>query len=95
MSQRTVEVDVSLTLVLRFDDEALSDWDGRTLLTRHENPEAYRPGTTPGEVLAHAAYVVGMLGSRDGFADFPREALSADFRDPEFDATYLDGERIR
>lgn len=94
MSARRVEVEISGRVFLEFDDEAVSDWDGRTLLTRHENTEAYLPGSTARDVLAAAAVTVGVWGSRDGFADFPDDAIKAwAFPEaPEINSVVLDGQ---
>jgi hypothetical protein len=93
MSRRRVEVEVTTTVIMEFDDEAVSDWDGRALLHVHENPERFLPGSTLRDSLAAAAVTIGLWGSRDGWADFDREALwastSADA--PDIGRVTLDG----
>lgn len=97
MTIRKVEVEFTSTIVMEFDDEVVSDWDGRTLLTCHENPERFTPGSTLRTSLAGAAVSIGLWGSHDGWADFPREAISADmsWEFPEIESVYLDGVLIR
>lgn len=93
MSRRRVEVEVTTTVVMEFDDEAVSDWDGQTLLTCHENPERFLPGLTLRDSLAAAAVTLGLWGSRDGWADFDREALwaSTSADTPDIGKVTLDG----
>lgn len=94
MATRRAEVQAVVRIAVEFDDEAVSDWDGRKLLEAHENQDRYLPGATRQDVLAGAAVVVGLWGSRDGFADFPVESITArvvgDF--PEIESVTLDGE---
>lgn len=94
--KRRVEVDITTTITLEFDDEAVSDWDGRTLLTCHENPERFEVGSTLATSLAGAAVSIGLWGSRDGWADFDRDSLSADtsWDFPEINSVTLDGQAV-
>lgn len=97
MSTRRVEVEVTTTIVMEFDDAAVSDWDGRTLLTCHENPERFVPGSTLRTSLSAAAVTIGLWGSRDGWADFDRDAIwaSTSFDSPSIGAVTLDGQAVR
>jgi hypothetical protein len=78
------------------DDEAVSDWDGRTLLHVHENPERFVEGTGLRDALAAMAVSVGLWGSRDGWADFDNEAIWASMSTdaPEIGLVTLDGKPV-
>jgi hypothetical protein len=93
--KRTVEVEVSGLIRMEIDDEAISDWDGRKLLEIHERSDLSE--WPQRQVLAAMAYSIGVLGSHDGYADFPDDAIQAwDFVDgPEFDTVTLDGQVLR
>jgi hypothetical protein len=97
VTKRRVEVEVTTRIVMDIDDQAVSDWDGRTLLTCHENPERFVPGSTLGTSLAAAAVTVGLWGSRDGWADYPVEAIwaSSVMDAPEINSVTLDGQVVR
>jgi hypothetical protein len=94
MTARKVEVEAVVRIVLEFDDEVVSDWDGRTLLQIHENEDRYLPGATQADALAGAAVTIGLWGSRDGYADFPVDAVRARIANefPEIQSVTLDGE---
>lgn len=96
MATRKVEVEAIVRIVLEFDDEVVSDWDGRTLLTIHENEDRFLPGATQEDALAGAAVTIGLWGSRDGYADFPNEAITARIAGefPEIQSVTLDGEAL-
>lgn len=81
MSEYEVTVDMPVEITFTIDDTKLSDWDGRSLMQIHENPERWAAGTPiPLETaLAYmAAQIIdrGRLGGTDGFADFPEDATS-------------------
>lgn len=92
MTRRIVEVEVSGLIRMEIDDQELSDFDGRRVLDIYNRTEGY----TLRDSLAHMAYNVGILGTRDGLADFPDEAIQVwDFIDgPEFGKVTLDGKVI-
>lgn len=73
----TMEVEVTFTI----DDEKASDWDGRSLMTVHENPERWAAEAPIERDLAlsyMASQIIdrGRLGGTDGWADFPDDATS-------------------
>lgn len=100
MAKRTVTVEVSTTLEIEIDDEQVSDWDGRTLLTRHENPEYVERGITLEQVLCGVAQYVGIDGRTldrcDGFADFPEATATSTALWPDWDfgLVTLDGKVV-
>lgn len=79
--KRRYAVDLSTTITIEVDDEAVSDWDGRTILTVHENRERWsRDGVTRDDVIGMVAITVGTQGGRvggsDGWADFPEGTVT-------------------
>lgn len=77
MTKRRYEVEVSGTVTVVIDDEAVSDWDGKTILTMHENRERWsRDGVTKDDAIGNIAIQNGLYNSRDGLADFPDSAYS-------------------
>ena len=75
MAKRRYEVALSTVVTIEFDDEAVSEWDGSTFLTAHENPERFLEGSTPDDVIGALAITVGpegrSVGRTDGWADWP------------------------
>lgn len=95
--KRTAEVEITTTITVEFDDAVPSEWDGRTLLHRHENPEAWEPGTTLRDVIAGMAVSIGLWNSHDGWADFPDGTIAARLdwaNSPNIGKVTLDGKAL-
>lgn len=85
MAERTVSVTASCDFVFTIDDEAVSEWDGATILTvlASETRKAegiYTPDATLDNLLGHLGIQLSVenrrMGNFDGWADFPESAGS-------------------
>ena len=75
MARRRYEVELKVTVTVDIDDQVTSEYyEGETLLTAHTNPERFKPGSDHETAIAALAITDGLWHSRDGWADFPREA---------------------
>lgn len=88
--KRKFEVTLSVDVMVEIDDEAVSEWDGKTVLAAHENPERWAKDfvATLGTSIGAIAQTVGLYGSRDGWADFPDEAIRAHVSGASVEAVY-------